>query len=116
ISIQGERQRAPDALVVEGLLVLVNRYPRGAVPRALLHRDLLSEGVDEAVALGGREAAELDVRPLRADRRDLGGRVLHEDRPVAVEVGLALVPVARILLADPVRALDVLDEHKRAAP
>ena len=37
-----------------------------------------------------------------------------EERAVAVEVGLALVPVVRVLLAHPVRALDVLDELERA--
>src|SRR6266850_4259130 len=35
--VQGERQRAADALVVEGLLVLVYRHPRCAVPGTLLH-------------------------------------------------------------------------------
>ena len=54
------------------------------------------------------------MRALAADRGDLGGVRADEERAVAVEVGLALVPVVRILLADPVRTLDVLDEHERA--
>ena len=47
---------------------------------------------------------------LAANRRHLRRRRAHEQRAVAVEVRLAAIPVIRVLLADPVRALDVLDE------
>ena len=71
---------------------------------------LLPRRLHEAVALGGAEAAELDVAPLAADHRDLRGRRGDEHRPEAVQVGLALVPVVGVLLAHDVRALHVLDE------
>src|SRR3989442_14870809 len=64
-------------------------------------------------ALGRAEAAGVDVRALAAGRRHLGGRGADEERAEAVEIGLPLVPVARVRLADPVRALHVLDERER---
>ncbi len=51
---------------------------------------------------------------LAADGRHLGGRRRDEERPVPVQIRLALVPVVRVLLRDPVRALDVLDELEGA--
>src|SRR2546422_6196558 len=96
VTIEGERERAAHALVVEGLALVVERDQDHAVPGALLHGELRAERGDEAVALGGREAAGLYVRSLAADRRHLGRRVLDEDRPVAVQVGLPLVPVVRV--------------------
>ena len=51
------------------------------------------------------------ARPA-ADRGDLLGRRAHEQGAVAVEVGLALVPVVRVALADPLRPLDVRDERE----
>src|SRR5262249_45987257 len=75
-----------------------------------------TERLHQQVALGGREATELDVRALAADRRHLGRRVSDEDGAVAVEVRLALVPVVGGLLAYPVRASHVLAEEGGARP
>ena len=116
VAVEGEREGPPHPLVVEGLLLVVHRDEVQAVPRALLHRDLVAQRLDEAVALGRAEAAELDVGPLAADRGHLRRRRAHEHRAIAVEIRLALVPVVGVLLADPVRALHVLDEHEGAGP
>ena len=75
---------------------------------------LLPRAGDEAVAIGGGEAAELDVRALAAHRRHLGRGRADERGAVAVEIRLALVPVVGVLLAHPVRALDVLHEEEGA--
>ena len=58
-----------------------------------------------------------DIAAARAEARRLveeagGGGVGGEERGVAVEVGPPPVPVARVLPADPVRALHVLDERE----
>ena len=113
VAIERERQCATNALVVEGLALVVHRHQRDAVPGALLHGDLRPERLDERVAVRRGEAAELDVRAFPADRGHLGRRRGDEERPIPVQIGLALVPVVRILLADPVRALHVLDELER---
>ena len=42
----------------------VGRHPDRAVPWALLHRDLVAERGDQGVAIGRREATELDVGAL----------------------------------------------------
>ena len=114
VAVQGEGQRLADALVVEGLLLVVDDAQQDAVPRALLHRDLVAEGLHQAVTLGGAETPELDVGPLAADHRDLRRRRGHEHGPEAVEVGLALVPVVGVLLPHHVGALHVLDELEGA--
>ena len=75
---------------------------------------LLPSALHELIALHRREAAELDHGALAADGRHLRGVVTDEERAVAVEVRLALVPVVRVLLADPVRAAHVLDELEGA--
>ena len=113
VPVQRERQRAAHALVVEWLLLVVDGDHQDAIPGRLLHRDLVAERADDAVALRRAEAAELDMRALAAHRSYLRRRIAHEDRAEAVEVRLALVPVVRVLLADDVRALDVLDERER---
>src|SRR5438552_15502455 len=101
-AVQGQSQGPADPLVVEGLALVVEAERVDALPRALLHGDLRSERGYQSVPLRRREAAKLDHRPLAADRPHLHGRVRHEERAVAVEIRLALVPVARVLLADPV--------------
>src|SRR6266511_1431297 len=72
VAVEGEGQRAADAFVVEGLALVIDRHERDAVPGALLHRDLRAERLDQAVAVRGGEAAELDVSALAPDGRDLG--------------------------------------------
>ena len=110
VAIERECQRATNALVVEGLAFLVHGHQRQAVPGALLHGDLRSERGDERIAVGRGETPELDVRAFPADGGHLGGVGVDEDGAIAVEVRAALVPVVGVLLADPVRALHVLDE------
>ena len=87
-----------------------------AVPGALLHRDLVAERLHELSRSAGVKPRNWIMRPLAADGRHLRGRCADEDRAEAVEVGLALVPVVRVLLADPVRALHVLDELEGPVP
>src|SRR5262249_4774132 len=113
-AVEGQSESAPHALVVERLALVVDGHQREAIPPALLHRDLGPEGLHKAVALGWREAAELRMRALAADGRDLGGRRGDEDGAITVEVGLPLVPVVRVLLPHEVRALDVLHELEGA--
>ena len=50
------------------------------------------------------------MRALAAHRRHLCRRAADEDRAEAIQIGLALVPVVRVLLAQHVRALDVLHQ------
>src|SRR5207245_6235785 len=109
-AVESEGQRAAHAPIVPGLALPIHRHELPAVPRALLHGDLRAERGHKRVAIGRAEAAELDVGTFAADGGHLRGRRGDEQRAVAVEVRLALVPVVRVLLADPVRALDVLDE------
>jgi len=61
-----------------------------AVPRTLLHRDLVAERLHELIALGRAEGAELDHGALAANGSDLRGGGADEDRAIAVEVGLPL--------------------------
>src|SRR5262249_31073783 len=86
------------------------------IPGALLDGDLVAEGANQVVALCGREPAELDVGALGPDRERLRGLVPDEQGPIAVEIGLARVPVVGVSAADPVGTLDVLDEDERTRP
>src|SRR5215471_15157964 len=63
-------QRAADPHIVERLLLVVWGHEEGAVPVALLHRDLVAEVLDQLIARRGRQAAELDCRAIAADRVD----------------------------------------------
>src|SRR5262244_3997097 len=98
-AIEGQGERAPHPPVFERLALVVDGDQGEAVPRALLNGDLGAEGLHEAVPFGRSEAAELRVRPLTADGRHLCGRGGDEDCAIAVEVGLALIPVVGVLLA-----------------
>src|SRR2546422_5163008 len=80
VAVEGQGQRPADPPVVERFPLVVHRDQQVAVPGALLHRDLGAHGADEALTLGRREAAELDVRALAPDRRHLRGGVLDEER------------------------------------
>src|SRR5438034_335694 len=82
---------AAHALVIERLLLLIERDLDRAVPRAFLHRDLVAERADELVSLGRREAAELDHGALTTDRGNLGAGILDEHRAKPVEIRLASV-------------------------
>src|SRR5438874_12861440 len=64
VSIERQAQRAPHSTVVEGLSLVVDGERVPALPGALLHADPAAERLHEAVAVGGREAPELDHRPL----------------------------------------------------
>ena len=79
VAVQGQRERAADAPVVEGLLLVVHRHQQHAVPGALLHGDLRPQRLHQAVAVRRGEAAELDMRALAADGRHLGGGRRDED-------------------------------------
>src|SRR5256712_9066912 len=83
VAVERVREREAYLLVIQGLLLVVHGDEQDAVPGALPYRDPRAQGCHEAVPLGGREAAELDVRSLTADRRHLGRGVLDEERPVA---------------------------------
>ncbi len=115
VPIERQGERLAGALVVPRLLLVVHSDQEHAVPRALLHRDLRAERLHDTVALGGRESPELGVGPLGADRRHLGVGILDDQRAIAVQVRLTLVPVVRILLSGPVRTLHVLHEDEGAA-
>jgi hypothetical protein len=58
-----------------GFLLVIDGHHQDAVPRALLHRDLVTESTLERVTLGRGEAAELDVGALPSD----GGHLSEED-------------------------------------
>jgi hypothetical protein len=102
IAVERQAQRTAHAPVVERLLLVVDGERVPALPGALLHRDLAAQSLDEGVPLRRREAAELDHGALAADRRHLRRRLPDEDRAIAIEIGFALVPVARVAPADPV--------------
>src|SRR5207248_1894043 len=108
VPVERERERAPHALVIPRPLLVVAGDEEDAVPRALLHDDLVPERAHDAVTLRRRNAAELDVRALRAQPAHLRRRVPDVEPSVTVEIRLALVPIARILLREPVRAAHVL--------
>ena len=115
-AIQGERQGPAHAHVVEGLSLVVRRGEKHAVPVALLHGDVLAERGDEVVASLGREAAELDRRPVAADRLHAQAFLLGEDRLEAVEVGLAGVVVVGVALAlDEGAGLPLLEDERAGA-
>ena len=114
MAIERERERPARALVVPRLLLVVHPDQEDTVPGALLHRDLGAEGLHEAVPFRGREPSELDVGALGPDRRHLRVGVLDDECAVAVEIGLALVPVIGVLPGGPVCALHVLDEDEGA--
>src|SRR6059036_601799 len=112
VPVEGQGEGPARAPVTPRLPLVIHADQEHAIPRALLHRHLRAERLHDAVALRRREAAELDVGPLAADRRHLGAAVLDHQRAIAVEVRLALVPVVGVLLAGPVGALHVLDEDE----
>src|SRR5262249_60778407 len=86
-AIDGERQRAADARVVEGLPFVVQRDVLRAEPARLLDDDPIAEGADHLVPRRGREAAELGVDPPAPPRGRPGGRVLGGNREGAGEEG-----------------------------
>ena len=94
VAVERERQGAAHPPIVERLLLVVDGDDQPAVPRALLHGDLVAERPDDVVALRRGESAELDVGAPGADGGRLSGVVADEERAVAVEIGLAAVPVA----------------------
>src|SRR5262249_20311290 len=85
VGVESQGQGAAYALVPERLLLMVEGDQDDAVPGALLHGDLVAEGLHDAVPLRGAEAAELRVRPLAPHGGDHGRRRGHEDGAVTVE-------------------------------
>ena len=71
---------------------MVHGHQENAVPGALLHGDFRPQSFDDFVALLGRQATELDVRPLALEGRHACRGVTDEQGAVAIQIGLALAP------------------------
>ena len=112
-AIDRQRQRAPHARIVEGLLLRVEAHDQAADPRRFDDDGLVAQRLHEAIPVRRRLAAELGQHLAAREGVD-HRRAADEHRPVAVEVRLAGLEVAVELLADPVRAGLVLDERERA--
>jgi hypothetical protein len=64
---------------VKRLLLVVDGDQEPAVPRALLHSDLLAERTDNVVSLRRGKAAELYVGAPGTDGRRLSGVITEEE-------------------------------------
>ena len=107
------RQRLAHAHVVEGLALVVERDDQAGHPWTLEDDRVVLHLVDHPVALGRRDAAELDVELAAGDAgRERGA--FDEERLEAVEVGLVLAEVAVEALALPALALHMADEREGA--
>lgn len=107
-------ERTADARVVERLLGRIEEDVELAHPARFLNRDLVAERLLQLIALLRREAAELG-RDLPALQRVHHRRAREQHGAEPVEIGLARLVILLVALADPVRALDVLDEPERPA-
>ena len=102
VAVERQGQRPAHALVVERLPLVVHGDELHAVPGALLHGDLRPQRLHESRRdpRGSSPGTGCEPAPPRmaATWADDGG---HEERAVAVEIRLPLVPVVRVLLRRP---------------
>src|SRR5262249_56410272 len=68
--VDRERERPPDADVVERLLLVIGRDHIAAVPVAALHDDFVAQFLLELIARRGRQAAEFSRRAVGPDGVD----------------------------------------------
>ena len=113
-TVDRQAQCSPNPRVVERLLFVVWRHRAADVPIALLHRDLVAEGIYQLVARRRRHAAELDCRAIAADCGDPHRLLVGEDAGEAVEIGQTLNVIIRV--PHPLDRLSGLvgDEFERA--
>ena len=78
---------------------MVRRHHVAAVPVALLHDDLVAELLDELVARGRGQRAELKRRTVGPDGVGAHRLLRREDPHEAVEVGLSGMIIVRVALA-----------------
>src|SRR3954452_22032270 len=95
-AVDSQGQRAAHPYIVEWLPLVVRGDQVSAVPVTLLNGELAAERGSKLVARCGRKTAELDRRPVAADRADPDRLLVGEDAGKTVEIRQSLVVVIGI--------------------
>src|SRR5262249_61477284 len=90
VTVETERERPTNALVLEGFDRLVHRDAEDAGGRRILHDDLVAELLPDPFDLRQRQRAELDVRAAGANGRRARRCLRGDEELVAVEVRAVL--------------------------